>query len=117
MEPKPIQDVVPPKAPMPQAVPAPSQPPSGPELVGNIPVRLPSEKRVAEQAAKPQDHNSSFIIEEEKKPGSLPATNKKDSAKPKAAHGPQKPVAATLVAIAAVICLATGAYFEFLANR
>ncbi len=120
MEPKPIQDVIPPKAPIPQAPPASmatAPPPSGPELVGNIPVRLPSEERVAEQATRPQDHDSSFIIEEEKKPGNLPMADKKDNAKPKTVQGKPKPVAAIVVAMAAVICLAAGAYFEFLANR
>ncbi|OVE79471.1 hypothetical protein BVY00_00325 [bacterium G20] len=113
MEPKPIQDVVPPKAPIPQAPPASTAaapPPSGPELVSDIPVRAPAGDSVGEQqAVESQDH-------EEKKPGALPIAAKKDGTKPAGQRKP-KPVAAIVVATAAVICLVAGAYFQFLANH
>jgi len=99
MEPKPIQDVAP--------------PPSGPEVVGDIPVRPPAEQINNEQRPQPSNDDSSFIVPATPLP---PAINK-DNQKPKAKDSEPKPTLVIVVIVLAVICLAAGAYLKFLANN
>jgi|GEM_PF-2078651 len=109
MGPKSIQDVVPP----PSAGNSPDEPSSGPEIVGDIPVRAPAEQASAAQeplAAK--DNDSSFIV-----PATpLPAAINKDNQKPKTKDSKPKPTLAIVMALLAIICLAAGAYLKFFSN-
>ena len=110
MGPKPIKNVVPP----PSATSLVAEPPSGPEIIGDIPVRAPVGHASDEQ--KPplaKDDDSSFIVSA--KP--VPVAAGKDNQKPKAKDSKPKPTLAIVLAVLATICLAAGAYLKFLANR
>lgn len=110
MGPKPIQDVVPP----PSATSPVAEPPSGPEIIGDIPVRAPVGHASDEQ--KPplaKDDDSSFIVSA----NPLPAAINKDSQKPKIRNAKPKPTLVIVLAGLATICLAAGAYLKFLVNR
>lgn len=108
MGPKPIQDVAPP----PQAANQPSEPLSGPEIVGDIPVRAPTQQARDEQSQPAKEGDSSFIV-------SAPPTlaTDKDKEKPKTKEAQPKPILAIVVAALAAICLAAGAYLKFFANN
>lgn len=116
MGPKPIQDIAPP-----QAANQPPEPPSGPEIVGDIPVRAPSQQATTPQEpVESKNPDPSFIVSdnhsETKKPGKqLPVADKKDNGKPK--DSKPKPTLAIVIALLAAICLAAGAYLKFLANN
>ncbi|MDO8591591.1 MAG: hypothetical protein Q7R60_01530 [bacterium] len=108
MGPKPIQDVTPP----PQATSPAVEPPPGPEIVGDIPVRAPAGHATDEQKLQsPKNDESSFIVPA--KP--VPAAGK-DNQKPKAKDSKPKPTLAIVMALLAAICLAVGAYFKFFSN-
>ncbi len=96
MEPQPIQDVAP--------------PPPEPEIVADIPVRAPAGHASDEQ--KPLE-DSSFIV-----PATpLPAAINKDKEKLQTKAAKPKPTLAIVVALLAIISLATGAYLKFFSNR
>lgn len=113
MEPKPIQDVAPPKSQAAPPVPKPmAEPMAGPEVVNNIPVHAPTAP--APQAANP---DKSFIVSEaanQTKTNNLPQP-------PAASYNAQKaipkvktrPTAVIFIATLAVICIAAGAYLKF----
>ncbi len=114
MGPKPIQDVAPPR---PQMTPimhsAVSEPPSGPELVGDIPVHAPEATPAA-----PSNPDNSFIVSEAKnpnKPTSAPQPAIANMQKPASATKP-KPTAAVFFAFVAIICMSVGAYLKFLVD-
>lgn len=114
MGPKPIQDVAWPKAKTTEVL-------SGPELVHDIPVRQPlSTDLVSDDDSKP---GNGFVLEskndEADKPRpvtQLPFVSKKDlvgSAASSSKPTTPKPVLASLVFVAALVCLAIGAYLKF----
>ncbi len=110
MGPKPIQDVTPP----PQATSPAAEPPSGPEIVGDIPVQAPIGHASDDQKLQPsKNDDTSFIVPDTH----LPAAINKDSQKPKSSGAKPKPTLAIMLAVLAVICLAAGAYLKFLSNR
>ena len=100
MGPKPIQDVALPKAPDTQV----PESPSGPELIRDIPVRVP-----AYSAAQLDNQNNNS-----QNTPLLPAADEKSVQGPKPA-AKSKPTAAIFFALLAVIFLAAGAYLQFLA--
>lgn len=107
---KPIQDVAPPS----RATSPPAEPPSGPEIVSDIPVRAPAEQ--AQDGQKQQssiDDDSSFIVPTTPLPTAINNANQK----PKIKNAKPKPVLAITVAMLAIICLAAGAYLKFFSNR
>lgn len=111
MNARPIQDVALPKKPS-QSV-ASHESGSSAELVNNIPVRAP-----ASQATLSNAPTSSFIISEENKPVIPQAPGQaKNTASSENRLVKPKPAAAILLAAAALICLAIGAYLSLLANR
>lgn len=115
MGPKPIQDIAPPRA-----INSSAEPPSGPEIVDDIPVRVPSQQATtAEGPVESKNNDSSFIISnnqpEAKKPDApVLVADKKDKIKPKNAK--PKPTLAIVIALLATICLAAGVYLKFLSN-
>ena len=111
MGPKPIQDIAPPS----RTTNLPTEPPSGPEIIGDIPVRASVEQTSNEQKPQPsKNDDSSFIVPATPLP---PAINK-DNQKLKTKDSKPKPTLAIVVAILAIICLAAGAYLlKFFSNR
>lgn len=107
MGPKPIQDVAPPAA-----ANTATGPPSGPEIVGDIPVQAPAQQAaVAEEPVKPKDDDSSFIVP------ATPVSSATGKDKIKSKVSKPKPALAIIVAVAALICLAVGAYLKYFINR
>lgn len=110
MGPKPIQDVTPPSP----ATSSPAELPLGPEIVGDIPVRVPAGHTGNEQKPTPlKDDVSSFIIPA----NPTPAAINKDKEKPKTEASKPKPTLAIAVALLAMISLAAGAYLKIFSNR
>lgn len=110
MGPKPIQDVAPP----PRATGSPAEPASGPEIVGNIPVRAPAESASDGQEPQPsKDDDSSFIVPTTP----ISAAINKDKQKPKNKDSKPKPTLAIVVAVLATACLTGGAYLKFFSDR
>ncbi|MEK7096043.1 MAG: hypothetical protein AAB896_02015 [Patescibacteria group bacterium] len=100
MGPKPIQDVTP--------------PPSGPEIVGSIPVRAPTEQaRSAEKPLPLKDDDSSFIVPAT--PASAAVNRNNENTQTKTSK--PKPTLAIVVTLLAIICLAGGAYLKFFSER
>ena len=99
MGPKPIQDVAPPT--------------SGPEIVGDIPVRVSAEQPHAdERPLTAKDDNLSPIA-----PATLlPTTTDKDKEKSKNKDTKLKPTLAIVVAVLAIICLSGGVYLRFFSS-
>lgn len=110
MGPKPIQDVAPP----PRAASLPAEPPSGPEIVGDIPVRASAQQTTEEQQPQSsKNDDSSFIIPA----ASPPAAINKDNQKLRNKDSKPRPTLAIVVTLLAVICVAAGAYLKYFSNR
>ncbi len=116
---KPIQDI----ASLPARSKAPAQPtemPSEPEIVSDIPVRAPvAQPDVNDEVPKTPKSDSDFILSDNPKEANKPnvtleATIQK--AKPKAKDARPKPMFAIAVAAIAVVCLAVGAYLKFVSG-
>lgn len=100
--------------PPPRATDSPAEPLSGPEIIGDIPVRAPAEQVSDDKKPQPSKNDeSSFIV-----PATpLPAAINKDKEKSKNKDSKPKPILAIVVAILAIICLAGWAYLKFFSNR
>lgn len=111
MGPKPIQDVA-----LPKSANESTEPPAGPEIVHDIPVRQPSQGiDTGEPEPAPTDHETSFIVSDKNLGIPLPHLGKKDESKanPPAKDKKSSPVLATVVFLAALVCLAAGAYLKY----
>lgn len=116
MGPKPIQDVAPPRP-----AKGTTEPPAGPEIVHDIPVRQPTQNANYGEGPLPGggDQSPSFIesihVPEVNKPG-LQVPHLDRSPKDKAGSKPKtkksRPVLATMVFLAALVCLAAGTYLK-----
>ncbi|HLB66187.1 MAG TPA: hypothetical protein VJJ78_01145 [Candidatus Saccharimonadales bacterium] len=118
---KPIQDIASSPA-QPKAPDQPTQTPSEPEIVSDIPVRAPvAQPDINDEVPKTPDHGPDLVPsdsskEEDKPKVALEPTAQKDQEKPKTKDSKPKPIFTIVIASVAIISLAVGAYLKFLAN-
>ena len=120
MEPKPIQDIAPPGAAKETA-----EPPAGPEIVHDIPVRQPSQNTSygedplpSQSSQSPSSIISEHLSAAKKLSISLPHLDQKteDNPSPVPKAKKPRPVLAMAVFAVAMICLAAGSYLKFVAS-
>lgn len=98
----------------------PTQVPSEPEIVSDIPVRAPaSQPSVSDEVPKTPNNDPDFTASASPTQNTAPAialssSAKKDQEAPKTKQSKPKPIFAMTVALVAIICLAAGAYLKFI---